>query len=185
MTHVFHRNPKQQLEFAVRGEGIRLFDQQGKSYIDASGGAAVSCLGHGHSVVIQAIKDQLDQVAYAHSSFFTTKACEDLGDFLAARAPGDLNHVYFVSGGSEAIEAALKLARQYFVETGQPQRRHFIARRQSYHGNTLGALAIGGNAWRREPFLPLLVEAHHVSPCFAYRDQRPGETEEQYAQRLA
>lgn len=185
MTHVFHRNPRQPLEFAVRGEGIRLFDRQGRGYIDASGGAAVSCLGHGHPDVIRATKQQLDELAYAHSSFFTTQVCEDLADFLAARAPGDLNHVYFVSGGSEAVEAALKLARQYFVEIGQNSRRHFIARRQSYHGNTLGALAIGGNAWRREPFLPLLVQAHHVAPCYAYRDQAPGETEEQYAQRLA
>ena len=185
MTHVFHRTPRQSLEFAVRGEGIRLFDRHGRGYIDASGGAAVSCLGHGHPDIIQAIKKQLDEVAYAHSSFFTTQVCEDLADFLASRAPGDLNHVYFVSGGSEAVEAALKLARQYFVETGQLSRRHFIARRQSYHGNTLGALAIGGNAWRREPFLPLLVQAHHVSPCYAYRDQGADETEERYAQRLA
>jgi adenosylmethionine-8-amino-7-oxononanoate aminotransferase len=185
MTHVFHRNPKQQLNLAVRGRGIELFDQHGKGYIDASGGAAVSCLGHGHPDVIQAVKEQLDQVAYAHSSFFSTQVTEDLADFLQQRSPGDLDHVYFVSGGSEAVEAALKLARQYFVETGQPSRSHFIARRQSYHGNTLGALAIGGNAWRREPFLPLLVPAHHVSPCYAYRDQLPGETEEGYAQRLA
>ena len=104
---------------------------------------------------------------------------------LAASAPGDLNHVYFVSGGSEGVEAALKLARQYFVEIGQPQRQYFIARRQSYHGNTLGALAIGGNAWRREPFLPLLVPAHHVSPCFAYRERFEGETDDAYVQRLA
>ncbi|MFW7343292.1 aspartate aminotransferase family protein [Pollutimonas sp. H1-120] len=185
MTHVFHRNPKQPLNLAVRGQGIQLFDQNGKGYIDASGGAAVSCLGHGHPDIIQAIKDQLDKVAYAHSSFFTTQVTEDLADFLQQRSPGDLDHVYFVSGGSEAVEAALKLARQYFVEIGQASRRHFIARRQSYHGNTLGALAIGGNAWRREPFLPLLVPAHHVSPCYAYRDQLPGETEESYAQRLA
>lgn len=185
MTHVFHRNPRQTLEIAVRGEGIRLFDRHGRAYIDASGGAAVSCLGHGHPEVIAATRKQLEELAYAHSSFFTTQVCEDLADFLAARSPGDLDHVYFVSGGSEAVEAALKLARQYFVEIGQPSRRHFIARRQSYHGNTLGALAIGGNAWRREPFLPLLVEAHHVSPCYAYRDQRPGETDAQYAQRLA
>ena len=169
----------------MRGEGIRLFDARGRGYIDASGGAAVSCLGHGHPDVIQAIKQQLDEVAYAHTSFFTTQASEDLASFLAERAPGDLNHVYFVSGGSEAVEAALKLARQFFVEKGQVSRRHFIARRQSYHGNTLGALAIGGNVWRREPFLPLLVPAHHVSPCYAYRDQRADETPEQYAQRLA
>lgn len=185
MTHVFHRNPQHTLGVAVRGQGISLFDQQGTQYIDASGGAAVSCLGHGHPDVINAIKRQLDQVAYAHSSFFTTQACEDLADFLAERSPGDLDHVYFVSGGSEAIEASLKLARQYFVEIGQDTRRHFIARRQSYHGNTLGALAIGGNAWRRAQFLPLLVPAHHVSPCYAYRDQREDETEERYAARLA
>ncbi|MGX5658806.1 aspartate aminotransferase family protein [Castellaniella ginsengisoli] len=185
MTHVFHRNPQHTLKRAVRGQGISLFDQDGRQYLDASGGAAVSCLGHGHPDVIAAIKAQLDQVAYAHSSFFTTQACEDLADFLVSEAPGDLDHVYFVSGGSEAIEAALKLARQYFVERGETERSQFIARRQSYHGNTLGALAIGGNAWRRQPFLPLLAPAHHVSPCYAYRDQRPGETEEQYAARLA
>ncbi len=185
MTHVFHRNPQHTLKRAVRGQGISLFDQDGREYLDASGGAAVSCLGHGHPDVIAAIKAQLDQVAYAHSSFFTTQACEDLADFLAEEAPGDLDHVYFVSGGSEAIEASLKLARQYFVERGETERSQFIARRQSYHGNTLGALAIGGNAWRRQPFLPLLAPAHHVSPCYAYRDQRPGETEEQYASRLA
>lgn len=185
MTHVFHRNPQAKLKKAVRGQGISLFDQDGKQYIDASGGAAVSCLGHGHPDVIAAIKKQLDNVAYAHSSFFTTDASEDLADFLASRAPGDVNHVYFVSGGSEAVEAALKLARQYFVEIGETERSQFIARRQSYHGNTLGALAIGGNAWRREKFKPLLIPAHHVSPCYAYRDQQANETQEQYADRLA
>ncbi|WP_244786641.1 aspartate aminotransferase family protein [Cupriavidus pauculus] len=185
MTHVFHRNPKQTMPVAVGGSGIELIDSNGRRYLDASGGAAVSCLGHGHPRVIEAIKAQVDTLAYAHTSFFTTEVSETLARTLAEAAPGDLNHVYFVSGGSEAVEAALKLARQYFVEIGQPQRRHFIARRQSYHGNTLGALAIGGNAWRREPFLPLLVPAYHVSPCYAYRDQAAGETDAQYAQRLA
>ncbi len=185
MTHVFHRNPRQTLPVAVAGKGIELIDSEGRHYLDASGGAAVSCLGHGHPRVIEAIKAQVDSIAYAHTSFFTTEVSETLATMLAEAAPGDLDHVYFVSGGSEAMEAALKLARQYFVETGQRERRHFIARRQSYHGNTLGALAIGGNAWRREPFLPLLVPAHHVSPCYAYRDQQAGETDAQYAQRLA
>jgi len=185
MTHVFHRNPKQTMPVAVGGQGIELIDSTGRRYLDASGGAAVSCLGHGHPRVVAAIKAQVDTIAYAHTSFFTTEVSETLARTLAEAAPGDLDHVYFVSGGSEAVEAALKLARQYFVETGQPQRRHFIARRQSYHGNTLGALAIGGNAWRREPFLPLLVPAYHVSPCYAYRDQAAGETDAQYAQRLA
>ncbi|CAG9184935.1 putative aminotransferase [Cupriavidus laharis] len=185
MTHVFHRNPRQALPVAVAGSGVELVDSEGRRYLDASGGAAVSSLGHGHPRVIAVIKAQLDTIAYAHTSFFTTEVSETLAQTLAQAAPGDLEHVYFVSGGSEAVEAALKLARQYFVELGQGSRRHFIARRQSYHGNTLGALAIGGNAWRREPFLPLLVPAHHVSPCYAYRDQAAGETDEQYAQRLA
>ncbi|MGF6651857.1 adenosylmethionine-8-amino-7-oxononanoate aminotransferase [Paraburkholderia youngii] len=185
MTNVFHRSPKQSLPVAVGGDGIEIIDSTGKRYIDASGGAAVSCLGHSNQRVIDAIKRQAQQLPYAHTSFFTTEPAEELADRLVASAPAGLEHVYFVSGGSEAIEAALKLARQYFVEKGETQRRHFIARRQSYHGNTLGALAIGGNAWRREPFLPILIEAHHVSPCYAYREQRPDETEEAFAQRLA
>lgn len=185
MTHVFHRNPRSKLPMAVAGEGMALIDQDGKRYIDASGGAAVSCLGHGHPRVIEAIRKQVGELAYAHTSFFTTAPAEELATMLADTAPGSLNHVYFLSGGSEAVEAALKLARQYYVETGQPQRHHIIARRQSYHGNTLGALAIGGNAWRREMFMPLLIDAHHVSPCYAYRDRADGESDAAYVQRLA
>lgn len=185
MSYVFHRMPNKPLPVAAAGDGIEIIDSTGKRYIDASGGAAVSCLGHSHRRVIEAIERQAGQLAYAHTSFFTTEAAEALAERLVVNAPAGLGHAYFVSGGSEAIEAALKLARQYFVEIGQPARKHVIARRQSYHGNTLGALAIGGNAWRREPFLPLLIEAHHVSPCYAYRGQRPGETDDAYAQRLA
>ena len=185
MSTVFHRMPKKTLPVAVAGDGIEIVDATGKRYIDACGGAAVSCLGHSNARVIEAIRRQSQQLPYAHTSFFTTEPAEALADRLVAAAPQGLEHVYFVSGGSEAIEAALKLARQYFVETGQPQRRHFIARRQSYHGNTLGALAIGGNAWRREPFLPLLIETHHVSPCYAYRERLADETDAAYAQRLA
>ena len=185
MSYVFHRMPNKPLPVAVAGDGIEVIDSAGKRYIDASGGAAVSCLGHSHRRVIDAIERQARQLAYAHTSFFTTQAAEALAERLVVTAPAGMGHAYFVSGGSEAVEAALKLARQYFVEIGQPERRHVIARRQSYHGNTLGALAIGGNAWRREPFLPLLIEAHHVSPCYAYRGQLPGESDETYAQRLA
>ncbi|HEY0525074.1 MAG TPA: aspartate aminotransferase family protein, partial [Stellaceae bacterium] len=122
---------------------------------------------------------------YAHTSFFTNRPMEELADVLVASAPPGIEKAYFVSGGSEAIEAALKLARQYFVEIGQPQRRHFIARRQSYHGNTLGALAVGGNAWRRATYAPLLIEAHHIAPCYAYRDRRADESEEEYGRRVA
>ena len=184
-THVFHRHLQHAPPVAVSGQGVYLTDAQGKSYIDASGGAAVSCLGHGHPDVLAAMHAQIDRLAYAHTGFFTTEVAEALADKLIQTAPQGMSHVYFVSGGSEAMEAALKMARQYFVEIGQPRRQHFIARRQSYHGNTLGALAIGGNPWRREPFAPILIAATHVSPCYAYREQQAGETPEQYGQRLA
>src|ERR1700749_258471 len=138
MSTVFHRSPKQSLPVAVAGDGIEIIDSTGKRYIDASGGAAVSCLGHSNQRVIDVIKRQAQELPYAPTSFFTTEPAEALASYLVERAPEGLEHVYFVSGGSEAIEAALKLARQYFVEVGQPQRRPFIARRQSYHGNTLG-----------------------------------------------
>ncbi|MCW5655606.1 aspartate aminotransferase family protein [Hydrogenophaga sp.] len=183
-TRVFHRQLRHGLPVAVSGKGITLTDAQGKVYLDASGGAAVSCLGHGHPDVVAAMHAQIDRLAYAHTSFFTTEVAEELADVLIESAPAGMTHAYFVSGGSEAVEAALKMARQYFVEIGQPQRRHFIARRQSYHGNTLGALAVGGNAWRREQFKPLLIDVTHVSPCYEYRDRRADETPEQYGQRL-
>ncbi|MGH8709080.1 MAG: aminotransferase class III-fold pyridoxal phosphate-dependent enzyme, partial [Burkholderiales bacterium] len=185
MTHVFHRNPRERYPVAVRGEGAYVIDRDGKRYLDASGGAAVSCLGHSDAAVVRAIQEQLARLPFAHTSFFTNEPMEALADALVARAPAPLQKVYFVSGGSEAMEAALKLARQYFVEKGEPQRRHVIGRRQSYHGNTLGALAVGGNQWRRRQFEPLLVEATHVSPCYAYRGKEAGETDEAYGKRLA
>ncbi len=187
MTSVFHRHTHSNLPVAVDGDGAYIIDSEGKRYLDASGGAAVSCLGHSDTSVREAIKAQIDRLAFAHSGFFTTEPMEALAERLVARAPGALagGKVYFVSGGSEAVEAALKMARQYFVETGRPERRHVIARRQSYHGNTLGALATGGNQWRRAPFEPLLVDAGHVSPCYAYRGKIDGESDAAYAERLA
>ena len=184
-THVMHRHLRYTPPVAVRGQGVWLEDAAGRRYIDASGGAAVSCLGHGHPDVLAAMHRQIDQLAYAHTSFFTTEVAEQLAEQLVRTAPAGMSHAYFVSGGSEAVEAALKMARQYYLEIGQPERSHFIARRQSYHGNTLGALAVGGNEWRRRQFAPLLVDVTHVSPCYPYRDQREGETPEQYGQRLA
>ncbi len=160
-------------------------DGEGKEYIDASSGAAVSCLGHSHPEVLAAMRHQLDQLAYTHTSFFTTAVAEELAGDLVARAPEGIGQVFFVSGGSEAIEAALKLARQYFVELGEPQRRHIIARRQSYHGNTLGALAVGGRQWQREKFGPLMIETHHVAPAYEYRGRRKDETLQAYGERLA
>jgi adenosylmethionine-8-amino-7-oxononanoate aminotransferase len=181
---VLHRQLQNALPVAVAGAGVTLTDASGKTYIDASGGAAVSCLGHQHADVLAAMHAQIDRLAYAHTSFFTTDVAEQLADVLVRGAPAGTSHAYFVSGGSEAMEAALKMARQYAVETGQPQRRHFIARRQSYHGNTLGALAVGGNAWRRAQFAPLLIDVAHVAPCYEYRDRRADESAEAYGQRL-
>ena len=185
MTHVLQRQIHHRYPLAVGGEGVFLIDSEGRRYIDASGGAAVSCLGHQHPSVIAAMHAQLDRLAYAHTSFFTTEVAEELADELIAHAPPGMSKVYLVSGGSEAIEAALKMARQYFVERKEPQRRHFIARRQSYHGNTLGALAIGGNAWRREAFAPILIPSHHIDPCYEYRYRRDGETAQAYGERAA
>ena len=185
MSHVFHRRPRDVMPTAVEGDGIYVVDADGRRYLDASGGAAVSCLGHSHPKVIEAIKRQVDQIAYAHTSFFTNEPMERLADMLIEAAPEGLERVYFVSGGSEAMESALKLARQYFLERGEEGRHHIIARRQSYHGNTLGALAAGGNMWRREPFGPLLIETHHIAPCYAYRDRRADETDVAYGERVA
>ncbi|WP_020593079.1 aspartate aminotransferase family protein [Kiloniella laminariae] len=185
MTHVFPRHTKVSLPTAVSGEGCYIIDSNGKRYLDGSGGAAVSCLGHSDQTVRQAIKDQVDELAFAHSGFFTSDPAEKLADLLIAHAPEGIDRVYFVSGGSEAVEAALKLARQYHLERGDDKRSHVIARWQSYHGNTLGALSAGGNRWRRKPFEPLLVPMTHIDPCYAYRHQLPGETLEQYAIRAA
>ena len=185
MTRVLHRHLHRTPPVAVGGEGMFVTDAEGRRYLDACGGAAVSCLGHGHPDVLAAIHAQVDRLAYAHTSFFTTEVAETLADELVRTAPAGTSHVYFVSGGSEAVEAALKMARQYFVEIGQPQRSHFVARRQSYHGNTLGALAVGGNEWRRREFAPLLIDVTHVAPCYPYRDLHEGESPEAYGRRLA
>ena len=185
MTNVFYRDLKSDMPVAVKGEGVYLIDSQGKRYLDASGGAAVSCLGHSDADVIRAIKDQADKVAFAHTGFFTTEPAEDLARFLVEAAPDGIGMVYFVSGGSEAVEAALKMARQYFLEKGEPERTKFIARRQSYHGNTLGALAVGGNVWRRDPYKEMLMPVSHIAPCYAYREMRDGESEADYGLRVA
>jgi adenosylmethionine-8-amino-7-oxononanoate aminotransferase len=184
MSHILHRSLRQTPPLAVGGEGIILRDSQGKTYLDASGGAAVSSLGHGHPDIIAAMHRQIDRCAYAHTSFFTTEVAERLADRLVARAPAGIGGVYLVSGGSEAMETALKLARQYFVEAGELKRSLFIARRQSYHGNTLGALAVGGNEWRRKPFAPLLMDVPRVSPCYEYRGREAGQAQDQYTEML-
>ncbi|MEQ8656483.1 MAG: aspartate aminotransferase family protein [Hyphomicrobiales bacterium] len=184
--HVFPRHTKADLPIAVGGQGPFLIDADGKHYLDACGGAAVSCLGHSDEKLKASVHEQVDKLAYAHTSFFTTDPSEELAERLAALAPGELNRIYFVSGGSEAMESALKLARQFHMENGEPKRAKIIARWQSYHGNTLGALSAGGNRWRRTQFEPMLSPAmHHVSQCNAYRGKGAGESDDAYTDRLA
>lgn len=184
-SHVFPRHCRSEPPDAVRGSGCYLYDADGKEYLDGSGGAAVSCLGHGDPDVIAAVQRQVEALAFAHTGFLTSEPAEALADLLISHAPGDLDRVYFVSGGSEATEAAIKLARQFFVERGEPGRRHLIARRQSYHGNTLGALAAGGNEWRRQQFAPLLVDVSHIAPCYEYILRTEDESAEAYGMRAA
>ncbi|HEX9464958.1 MAG TPA: aspartate aminotransferase family protein [Alphaproteobacteria bacterium] len=185
MSHVFPRDTRVQPPVAVGGAGIHLIDRQGRRYLDASGGAAVSSLGHGHPRIVEALRRQAETLAFVHSGFFTSEAAEELADVLIAHAPPGMDRVYLLSGGSEAVETALKMARQYFIETGDVARRTFISRRQSYHGNTLGALAAGGNEWRREPYRPLLMDVPQISPCFSYRFKNDDETDEAYGHRVA
>ncbi|WP_293573570.1 aspartate aminotransferase family protein [Phaeobacter sp.] len=185
MSHVFPRHTKANLPTAVTGEGCYLIDANGKRYFDGSGGAAVSCLGHSDAEVIAAVQEQVGKLAFAHTGFLTSDPAEELADLLISQAPGELDRVYFVSGGSEATEAAIKLARQYHLERGDTTRRHVIARRQSYHGNTLGALAAGGNEWRRQQFSPLLIDISHIAPCYEYVDRGDGESSYDYGQRVA
>ena len=185
MSNVFPRQITNPPIKAVSSDGCYIIDENGKQYFDGSGGAAVSCLGHGDPDVIKAVQDQTSKMAFAHTGFFSSDPAEELAELLIDNAPGELDRVYFVSGGSEAIEAAIKLARQYHIENGEPSRHHIIARKQSYHGNTLGALAAGGNKWRRNQFEPILIDVSHISPCYEYVDKLKEETSFDYGQRVA
>jgi adenosylmethionine-8-amino-7-oxononanoate aminotransferase len=185
MSKTFPRNMKTLPPTAVTARGCYIYDKSGKPYLDGSGGAAVSCLGHGDPDIIAAIKVQADQLSFAHTGFFTSEPAEELSELLIKHAPGELDRVYLVSGGSESTEAAIKLARQFHIENGQPERKHLIARKQSYHGNTLGSLAAGGNEWRRKQFSPLLINVSHISPCYEYILREETETAYEYGQRMA
>ena len=185
MSHVFHRSARATPPLAVAGEGSYILCSDGRRYLDACGGAAVSCLGHSQQEVADAIAAQAGRLAYAHTGFFTSEPAEELAELLVDGAPGGLEKVYFVLSGSEAVETALKMAHQYHRERGEPARRHVISRWQSYHGNTLGALSAGGNRARRAAYADLLIDMHHISPCHAYRGRQEGESEEDYGLRAA
>lgn len=187
MTAILHRNMKSTPPVAVGGDGPYIIDSHGKRYLDASGGAAVSCLGHSHQGVADAVVKQVQSLAYAHTGFFTNPPAEALARTLVDRAPDGFGEgrAMFLGSGSEAMEAAIKLARQHHVELGQPGRFRLIAREGSYHGNTLGALAVGGHAGRRKPFAPLLIDVDHIPACYAYRLQLPGESDQAFGLRMA
>jgi len=185
-SRVFPRQFNHVYPSAARGEGAYIYDTTGKAYLDASGGAAVSCLGHGHPRVIAAIKAQLDKIAFAHTSFFTNDTTEELAQFLTDRAPEGFGRAYFLSGGSEANDTAMKLARQVHLERGDVDKSHYIARHQSYHGNTVGTLSLCGYPARRAPFEPILLpNVSHIAPCYAYRHKLEDESLEAYGLRAA
>ena len=171
MAALFPRNFRRQFPVAVRGEGCWIVAENGRRYLDASGQAAVVSIGHGVQEISQAIAAQGAQIAFAHTTQFHTAAAENLAGRLLALAPPNFRNggrVYFTSGGSEATETAIKLARQFHLESGRPSRYRVLARRQSYHGSTLGAMSVSGNMARREPYHPLLAEWGHIAPCFCY-----------------
>lgn len=184
-TAILHRTPWLP-PVAVAAEGVYVELEDGKRLIDGVGGAAVSCLGTSHPKVIEAIKDQLDTLTYIYNMQLSSKPAEELAKFLVDSSDGAFELVAFASGGSEAMEAVIKLARQYYVETGQPKRKNFIARQLSFHGNTLSTLSLAYHPARRAPYVDILdiEHFHHVSPAYAKRFQREDETEEQYVERL-
>lgn len=184
-SKILHRVIGAPVPEIVSGAGIYLRDATGREIIDASGGAAVACLGHSHPRILAAMRTQMEAVSYVHSGSFTTPVVEELGRVMAQTAPETINHTYLVSGGSEAVESAIKLARQYHIEAGAPGRHQIIARQQSYHGNTFGALSASGHAARRKLYEPMLIPWHHIDPCHYYRHAAPGETAEEYALRTA
>src|SRR5215470_13271437 len=167
---VFPRNFKKPLPVAARGEGCWIIDESGRRYLDASGQAAVVSIGHGVSEIGRAMAEQASQLAFAHTTQFVTASAEKLAARLLGLAPPNFRGgcVYFTSGGSEATETAIKLARQFHLEAGQPRRYRVLSRRQSYHGSTLGAMSVSGNLARRAPYQPLLAEWGHIAPCFCY-----------------
>ncbi|KAF9881403.1 hypothetical protein CkaCkLH20_01553 [Colletotrichum karsti] len=186
---VLHRDLKSYFIRTVGGEGNCYVVEGGRRIFDASGGAAVACLGHGDERVKEAMIRQLSSVAYSPSTFFTTPVCEQLCQFLVNSTDGHMSRAYLVSSGSEAMEAAMKLCRQYFLEKkpAESKRHLFVARQSSYHGTTLGALSMGGHVARRANFKPMLLDSivSHVSPCYAYRGKGPEETDEDYVAKLA
>ena len=167
--HVFYRKLSRTYPLITHGKGIYLFDENGKRYIDGSGGALVVNVGHGQKEIIQKMVEQMGEVSYVHGTQFTTHSIEACANALGSVLPKGLEKIYFLSGGSESIEAAIKFSRQYFLESGHAQRWRVVARWHSYHGNTIGALSLTGRIGMRKPYLPLLIDFPHFPPPYCYR----------------
>lgn len=183
---LMHRSLREKPILVEKTSGHYIELQNGNSIMDACGGAAVAIIGHGNQEVISEITKQLSSVAYVHTLAYTTPAAEQLAELLVGDRPGGLCKAFFVGSGSEAIEGALKLARQYFFEIGEPQRIHLIARKQAYHGNTFGSMSISNNESRLTPYKDVLLpNVSHVSPCYPYRYRADDEDDAAYVLRLA
>ena len=185
MSSVFYRKTTKNYPLAVKSQGMYIFDETGKKYLDMSGGAAVSCLGHQHPIVIKALSEQIAIMSFAHTAFFSNKPQENLATLLASKFGEEGAKVYFTSGGSEANETAIKLAWQYWRAKGQSSKQKIISREHSYHGNTYGALSMSGNKPRRRVMGDVLQDWPRIEPCYAYRNQKSGESIQDYALRSA
>jgi len=185
-SKVFHRKSNVLLPKVVEARGAWCVDASGKWYLDGgSSGAGLTCLGHGHPAVMEAVQDQLRKISFMHGALFTSDPLEELAQELIDHAPAGLDRAFFTSGGSEAIEAALMMTRQYAVESGQDGRRTIISRRNSFHGATVMTLAVGDAGNRKRPFVPPSLETPKIAPTYAYRDKRDDESLEAYGARIA
>ena len=185
MTAVFSRDLHHQYPVAVSGSGMHLYDQHDREYLDMCGGAAVSCLGHQHPAVVSALQEQIGKMAYAHTAFFSNEPQEQLAAQLVQAFGDEGARAYFACGGSEANETAMKFAWQYWRAQNQPTKVKIISRTHSYHGNTFGALSVSGHPARRSVMGDILNDWPRIDPCYAYRYQLAGETEEEYGARAA
>ncbi len=165
---IFHRTLKKDWRFITRGDGIYLYDTGGKRYLDAAAGVHVVSIGHGVKEIVDAMEEQASKVCFTYGRFLTQSQV-DLAEKITELAPEGLSRVFYVSGGSEATEAAMKIARKYHIETGNPKKYKVIARWQGWHGNTIGALSMSGRTPWREDYVPYLLDFPHIPPPFCYR----------------
>ncbi len=167
--HIFQRDLTRHYPMLVRGEGVYVWDDQGRRYLDSTSGISVSCIGHGRERVAEALRRQAMTLAYTTSGYFTNQPAEALAEQISRLAPGDLNNVFFTTGGSESVETAIKLARRYHLERGKAQKHLVIGRWASYHGATLAAVAASGHVVRRRLYTPYLLPFPHIAAAYCYR----------------